>query len=92
MVGVMQNLHVVSKNESVDEPRPMSSFPVKVVMQWVAGVVTAFAIGTWLVWWAASVQRTFVLEDIRIACQRVMPETIDRCVDTVIIQRGGARR
>ena len=44
------------------------------------------------VWWAALVQRAFSLEDIRSACQRVMPEAVDRCVDTVTIQRGGARR
>jgi hypothetical protein len=34
----------------------------------------------------------FIEEDIRSACERVMPETVQRCVDTVIIQRGGARR
>lgn len=88
----MQNLHVVSKEDSVDELRSNSPFPVTLIVQWVAGVVAVFALGSWLVWWTASVQRTFVLEDIRSACQRVMPETVERCVDTVIIQRGGARR
>jgi hypothetical protein len=37
-------------------------------------------------------QRQFAEEEIRAACQRVMPETMQRCVDTVVIQRGGMRR
>ena len=56
------------------------------------GAVLAVVIGTWLVWFSASLQRRFQEEDIRAACQRVMPETVERCVDTVTIQRGGARR
>ena len=56
------------------------------------GAVLAIVIGTWLVWFSASVQRKFQEEDVRAACQRVMPETVERCVDTVTIQRGGARR
>jgi hypothetical protein len=56
------------------------------------GVVLAAVIGTWLVWFSVSLQRKFQVEDIQAACQRVMPETVERCVDTVIIQRGGARR
>jgi hypothetical protein len=44
------------------------------------------------VWWALYLQQHFVEEEIRGACQRVMPETLERCVDTVIIQRGGAKR
>jgi hypothetical protein len=50
------------------------------------------ALGSWLVWFSAYVQRMFIEEDIHAACQRVMPDTVQRCVDTVIIQRGGARR
>jgi hypothetical protein len=42
--------------------------------------------------WAINLQRQFAEDEIRGACQRVMPETVQRCVDTVIIQRGGARR
>ncbi len=57
-----------------------------------AGALLAFVIGTWLVWFSASVQRKFQEEDVRAACQRMMPETVERCVDTVTIQRGGARR
>ena len=52
----------------------------------------ALLIGSWLVWWAVSLQRQFAEDEIRAACQRVMPETVQRCVDTVVIQRGGARR
>jgi hypothetical protein len=88
----MPNLHVLPKDElSVETPRTRS-FPTMLVVQWAVGVVVVFTIGTWLVWWAASVQRTFIMEDIRTACQRVMPEMVERCVDTVIVQRGGARR
>ena len=76
----------------MSEPVHRSSVPVGLIVQWAVGIVAAFGLGTWLVWWAASVQRALTLEDIRAACQRVMPETVDRCVDTVIIQRGGARR
>jgi hypothetical protein len=49
-------------------------------------------VGTWLVWFSAFIQRHLQQEDIRGACQRVMPETADRCFDTVVIQRGGIRR
>ena len=46
-------------------------------------------IGTWLVWFSAFVQRNLQEEDIRAACRRAMPDTVDRCFDTVVIQRGG---
>ncbi len=88
----MPNLRVVSEDVL---PAPVTKtvvFPVKLVLQWCIGILVAFGLGTWLVWWAAIVQRTFTLEDIRLACQRVMPESVDRCIDTVTIQRGGARR
>jgi hypothetical protein len=49
-------------------------------------------IGTWLVWFSAVMQRNFQQEDIRAACQRAMPDTAERCFDTVVIQRGGIRR
>jgi hypothetical protein len=88
----MPNLHVVSDVAlPVVEAAP-AVFPVKLVAQWCVGILAAFAIGTWLVWWAAMVQREFTLADVRSACQRVMPESVERCIDTVIIQRGGARR
>ena len=88
----MQNLHVVAKDDLPVEVTAIRTFPIRLVVQWSVGIVVAFALGTWLVWWAASLQRSFSMEDIRSACQRVMPETVERCTDTVIIQRGGARR
>ena len=88
----MPNLHVVTDNPLPAVVGYRAEFPVKLVVQWCVGILAAFALGSWLVWWSALVQRTFTLEDIRSACQRVMPESVDRCVDTVTIQRGGARR
>jgi hypothetical protein len=88
----MPSLHVVADDAlPVVEPAA-SQFPLKLVVQWCVGILAAFALGTWLVWWSATVQREFTLQDIRSACQRVMPETVERCIDTVTIQRGGARR
>jgi hypothetical protein len=65
---------------------------VRLITQWVVGTVLAFLIGSWLVWWAINLQRQFSADEIKGACQRMMPETVQRCVDTVIIQRGVARR
>ncbi len=65
---------------------------VRLITQWVVGAVLAFLIGSWLVWWAINLQQQFSADEIKGACQRMMPETVQRCVDTVIIQRGGARR
>ena len=62
------------------------------VLQWTLGTVLAVLVGSWLVWWAIHLQRQFAEDEIRAACQRVMPDTVQRCVDTVVIQRGGARR
>ena len=58
----------------------------------IAGAVVLGVIGTWLVWFSFVIQRQHNEADIRAACQRVMPETVERCVDTVVIQRGGMRR
>ena len=88
----MQNLQIVREGDLPLQAAPSVSFPRRLLIQWTLGVVMLFGLGSWLVWWSASVQRTFVMEDIRGACQRVMPETVERCVDTVVIQRGGARR
>lgn len=57
-----------------------------------AGAMLLALIGTWLVWLSFTMQRKYNEEEIRSACQRMMPETAERCVDTVIIQRGGVRR
>lgn len=74
-----------------DTPRGLSG-GVLLVMQWMVGTILAFFIGSWMVWFAINLQRQFAEDEIRAACQRVMPETVERCVDTVILQRGGARR
>jgi hypothetical protein len=88
----MPNLHVVSDDALPAVAARPALFPVKTIVQWCVVILVAFGLGTWLVWWAAVVQRAFTLEDVRSACQRVMPESVERCVDTVTIQRGGARR
>jgi hypothetical protein len=89
----MPSVHLVSD----EEVPPVPAVPAA-ASRWrgwgylAAGAVLLAVIGTWLVWFSASVQRKFQEEDIRAACQRVMPETADRCYDTVVIQRGGVRR
>jgi hypothetical protein len=88
----MPSLHVVADDEVLPSKSSTGAFPAKLVVQWCVGIFAAFTLGTWLVWWSAVVQRTFTTEDIRSACQRVMPESVERCIDTVTIQRGGARR
>ena len=65
---------------------------VPLLLPWAVGAILALLIGSWLVWWAMHLQRQFAEEEIRAACQRVMPETMQRCVDTVVIKRGGMRR
>lgn len=55
-------------------------------------LVLLAVIGTWLVWFSAFVQKSLQEDDIRAACRRAMPDTADRCFDTVVIQRGGVRR
>jgi hypothetical protein len=90
----MPSVHLVSDADKETPPAIAISAPSP-WMPWgylVAGAVLLAAIGTWLVWFSASVQRTFQEEDIRAACQRMMPETAERCFDTVVIQRGGVRR
>ncbi len=88
----MQQLQVVQKDSSVGEPSTGWSPRTVQLLQWVVATILVFTLGTWLVWWSVHLQRMFALEEIRASCQRVMPETVERCVDTVIIQRGGARR
>jgi len=56
------------------------------------GALLIGLIGTWLVWFSFELQQKSYEEDIRAACRRLMPETVDRCFDTVVIQRGGIRR
>ena len=82
----------IQQGTQSQDGRRGSSSVVRLVVQWVVGTILVFLIGSWLVWWAISLQGQFAESEIRGACQRVMPETVQRCVDTVIIQRGGARR
>ena len=49
-------------------------------------MVLVRAIGTWLIWFSAFIQRNLQEERIREACRRIMPDTTVRCVDTVVIQ------
>ena len=88
----MANLQSVPKEPESAETPDMASTRTSPVWQWVLGAVLVVALGSWLVWLSAYVQRMFIEEDIRAACERVMPDTVQRCIDTVVIQRGGARR
>ena len=88
----MANLQSVPKELGSAETPDMASTRTSPVWQWILGAVLVVALGSWLVWLSAYVQRMFIEADIRAACERVMPDTVQRCVDTVVIQRGGARR
>ena len=82
---------ILNETDAQDISRGLSG-RVLLVMQWTVGTMLAVLIGSWLVWWAMYLQRQFAEDEIRAACQRVMPDSVQRCVDTVVIQRGGARR
>lgn len=88
----MSLLHVMQDESRESEDSQRWSRGAKFALQCVGGIVVLFALGSWLVWFSADLQRTYVEEEIRAACQRVMPDTVQRCVDTVVIQRGGVRR
>jgi len=88
---ILNQQEIQPETPAQDSPRSLSG-GVRLVLQWMVGTMLAFLIGSWLVWWAIHLQRQFAEDEIRGACQRVMPETVERCVDTVIIQRGVARR
>ena len=88
----MANLQSVPKEPEPGETPDTAATGTFPMWQWLLGAVLVVAFGSWLVWLSAYLQRMFIEEDIRAACQRVMPDTVQRCVDTVIIQRGGARR
>ncbi|THJ24701.1 MAG: hypothetical protein CAF45_003945 [Nitrospira sp. CG24E] len=90
--AVMPNLQIVPKEDLPVEATSAGCSMTRLVVQWSIGTILAFLIGSWLVWWGLHLQRQFTVDEIRGACQRVMPETAERCVDTVIIQRGGPRR
>jgi hypothetical protein len=91
----MPSVHLVPEAENRESPSAPAAVAPSPWRGWgyvAVGAVLLAVIGTWLVWFSAVLQRKFHEEDIRAACQRVMPETADRCVDTVTIQRGGGRR
>lgn len=88
----MQSLQVVPKDNPGDQPSTGWSPRTVLLLQWVVGTILVFILGTWLVWLSLYLQRHFAEEDIRLACKHLMPESAERCFDTVIIQRGGARR
>ena len=88
----MANLQSVSKEPKAGDAPDTATTGTFPMWQWLVGAVLVIALGSWLVWLSAYIQRMFIEEDVRAACERVMPETVQRCVDTVIIQRGGARR
>lgn len=89
----MSAVRIVTQEEA--PPAPVTTVHTSATGVWIY-IVTTMAliavIGTWLVWFSAFIQRSLHEEDIRAACRRAMPETADRCFDTVIIQRGGIRR
>jgi hypothetical protein len=89
---IMPSVHLVSQEEAPPAAVTSPAFPWSAWGYLAAGAVLLAVIGTWLVWFSAFVQHKFQEEDIRAACQRVMPDTAERCFDTVVIQRGGARR
>ncbi len=74
---------------------PITTVKTSVTSVWTylgVTLVLLAVIGTWLVWFSAFVQKSLQEDDIRAACRRAMPDTADRCFDTVVIQRGGVRR
>lgn len=88
----MPAVRVVTQDEASAAPVAIVSTTTRAWIYLGATMVLLAMIGTWLVWFSAVVQRDLQQEDIRAACRRAMPETADRCFDTVIIQRGGIRR
>lgn len=89
----MSTVRIVTQEEV--PPAPVTTVYTSSTRVWIYIVTTmvlSAVIGTWLVWFSAYIQRSLHEEDIRAACRRAMPETADRCFDTVIIQRGGIRR
>ena len=70
-------------------PAPVTTSQASLERVWVylgVTMVLVRAIGTWLIWFSAFIQRNLQEERIREACRRIMPDTTVRCVDTVVIQ------
>ncbi len=87
----MANLQSVPKEPMSGEASDTAATKAFPLWQWLVGAVLVLSLGSWLVWLSAYLQRMFIEEEVRAACERVMPDTVQRCIDTVIIQRGGAR-
>lgn len=89
----MPAVRIVTQEEV--PPVPIVTVKTSATSVWAyLGVILVLlaVIGTWLIWFSAFIQRSLQEDDIRAACRRAMPETVDRCFDTVVIQRGGVRR
>jgi hypothetical protein len=90
--SIMPSVHLVSEEEATAAQIKSQRSPWMAWGYVAAGALLLALIGTWLVWFSTSLQRKYQEDDIRAACQRVMPDTAERCFDTVVIQRGGIRR
>lgn len=95
----MPSVHLVTEEEPATRAVTSSQQPFQqrgsLWMIWgylVGGALLLAAVGTWLVWFSLHLQREMDDRAIRAACERTMPEKIERCVDTVILQRGGGKR
>ena len=88
----MPAVRLVDEEEAHPVAIPTAVSPVRAWSYIVVSALLVAVIGTWLVWFSAVTQRNLQEQDIRAACQRTMPDTAERCFDTVVIQRGGVRR
>jgi hypothetical protein len=89
----MPAVRIVTQEEV--PPAPVTALGISTTRVWAylgVTLVLLAVIGTWLVWFSAFIQRNLQEDDVRAACRRAMPDTADRCFDTVVIQRGGVRR
>lgn len=91
----MQIVRKVGVNESASEeggPAPTQG-PTRGLFVYAGlALLVLMLAGTWLVWLSQYLYHRMAMQDIRGACTRLMPDHKERCADTVIIQRGGARR
>lgn len=93
------SVHLVTNEEqetrSVAHSRRISPQWISLWMIWgymVGAALLLAAVGTWLVWFAIHLERELDDQAIRAACERTMPEKVERCIDTVTLQRGGGKR
>ncbi len=90
----MRDLQAIQRVETapvIGADRPVGLNP-RIVLFGALGLVALCGIGTWLVWYGVQLDHSLSMQEIQTACGRTMPEAMERCVDTVVIQRGGARR